>query len=745
MYESERLELEKLNSDENSLKGGFDVVKCNEECKKVNKVANEKKRKRERLIKEKENVRKDVYKVKYIGETGRSGYERGIEHSTDFERLEDRSHMLRHYIMKHTDIKLDDLEFGMRIRNSFKTALDRQVGEAVAISREKRAGTDLLNSKAEYNRCKIERLDTRSEKIKLKEISKENEVESRLKEIIKKMRNKKRERSKENRKRTKEIKAALIEIQNENISKWKKRRKMQVEVKRVEDDEGVLSLERLKRKNLAEHKKKEIMKDLRSKEKKLSWLNEKKGHWRNYRESLQNDDVTSDEKYSKLVKGNSENVVEKCMNSIAKVGQKVEFKLRETVFKKSFSDLKKSDYLRLEVPTVCPSCKVLLQSKLSKYCLSCLETDPIDKPAIKNPISSDLPAQSISVSGWVDDELDLLRIMSTWPGLIGTNNQLTVNVSSVVKNDLSGPNSKIQVSQSSAVKYFDNSQDSFKFVNHYYSNIELIKVTCYVDENYVSNTDLKVKLRSLMVNQCHLVDNFKNSASTKPKRPLNRTSPTKKIKPKSKKITPKKPLKLREFLEKIKSKKKSSPNLPNYEGNLPLNTPTINNTPSESIAQTEANEHQENAKFNVNSVELEMLGDCVVENPEDLLQNRPKTPVKYQPNRSDFDVNVLKNPGRFGDLRSFLNLSNSLVGRSNFYKVAEPSVSSKVLTKKKKYKFVKKEAELVRDSSNSIRKYFPSKVNSNVCSTGKRKLSMDSIQDSTEVLKKQKVGEQTIG
>ena len=41
-----------------------------------------------------------------------------------------------------------------------------EVGEAIAISREQRAGTDLMNSKAEYNRCEIQRLDTRSEKEK---------------------------------------------------------------------------------------------------------------------------------------------------------------------------------------------------------------------------------------------------------------------------------------------------------------------------------------------------------------------------------------------------------------------------------------------------------------------------------------------------------------------------------------------------------------------------------------------------
>ena len=56
------------------------------------------------------------------------------------------------------------MEYGVRVRSRFKTAIKRQVGEAVAIHREKEKGTVLLNSKSEYNRCKIQRLETRMEK-----------------------------------------------------------------------------------------------------------------------------------------------------------------------------------------------------------------------------------------------------------------------------------------------------------------------------------------------------------------------------------------------------------------------------------------------------------------------------------------------------------------------------------------------------------------------------------------------------
>ena len=153
---------------ENATSLESELVNKEKVVKVITNVSGGKKRKRDS---KKTPVKKEdiVYKVKYIGETGRSGYERGREHATDYERLEERSHLLRHYLIKHQDIRLDELEFGMRIRKSFRTAMERQIGEAVVISREQRLGTNLLNSKAEFNRCTIHRLDTRTEKEKVKE------------------------------------------------------------------------------------------------------------------------------------------------------------------------------------------------------------------------------------------------------------------------------------------------------------------------------------------------------------------------------------------------------------------------------------------------------------------------------------------------------------------------------------------------------------------------------------------------
>ena len=56
------------------------------------------------------------------------------------------------------------MTFGMRYRQSFDYAVEHQMGEAVAIARESRSGRILMNSKSEYNRCRIARITMQSKK-----------------------------------------------------------------------------------------------------------------------------------------------------------------------------------------------------------------------------------------------------------------------------------------------------------------------------------------------------------------------------------------------------------------------------------------------------------------------------------------------------------------------------------------------------------------------------------------------------
>ena len=152
---------------------------------------NEKKRERndsKKVTDENCQKEKREFHVKYIGESGRSGYERGREHVEDLNNLNETSHLLKHYILEHQDeMKVEQMEFGMRIRSNFTRAIERQISEAVAINCEKRKGTKLLNSKGEYNRCTIPRLSTKSKKFIIGEKEEDDAMEKLFQSKIREM------------------------------------------------------------------------------------------------------------------------------------------------------------------------------------------------------------------------------------------------------------------------------------------------------------------------------------------------------------------------------------------------------------------------------------------------------------------------------------------------------------------------------------------------------------------------------
>ena len=118
----------------------------------------------------------------YIGETSRSAYERGQEHSKDLEFKRHKSHMLKHCVNHHDGMNPENVKFGMKILSSHKTAFERQIREAVLI--EKNAGPTLMNSKTEYNRCSIPRIVIKmgnEEEVVDPTIKKEREVIEKIK------------------------------------------------------------------------------------------------------------------------------------------------------------------------------------------------------------------------------------------------------------------------------------------------------------------------------------------------------------------------------------------------------------------------------------------------------------------------------------------------------------------------------------------------------------------------------------
>ena len=86
-----------------------------------------------------------------IGETARSLYERGGEHWRDFRSNQEDSHIFKQRQIHNGGEGEPSLH--LRPIKFLKTALTRQISEAVRIEKDK-----VLNSKGEYNLCRIGRL-----------------------------------------------------------------------------------------------------------------------------------------------------------------------------------------------------------------------------------------------------------------------------------------------------------------------------------------------------------------------------------------------------------------------------------------------------------------------------------------------------------------------------------------------------------------------------------------------------------
>ena len=103
--------------------------------------------------KEGDNFQKDGKGV-YVGESVRLLYEGSKEHKSDRRSELEESHQIKHWVLDHPDLDAPPT-FKFKLIASFSGPLTRQLSEAVGI--EKR-GKHVLNSKSEYNRCRVPRL-----------------------------------------------------------------------------------------------------------------------------------------------------------------------------------------------------------------------------------------------------------------------------------------------------------------------------------------------------------------------------------------------------------------------------------------------------------------------------------------------------------------------------------------------------------------------------------------------------------
>ena len=126
----------------------------------------------------KENLRK-IKLYKYIGETARSSYERSLEHLRDYKEMKLDSHLLKHFLEHHKEEEMEEVEFGTRIVQEYRTAFDRQIGESVEINKNKEHHY-ILNSKNEYNRCALPRLTAKIGNLTIDKMEKQKKEEKEM-------------------------------------------------------------------------------------------------------------------------------------------------------------------------------------------------------------------------------------------------------------------------------------------------------------------------------------------------------------------------------------------------------------------------------------------------------------------------------------------------------------------------------------------------------------------------------------
>ena len=102
-----------------------------------------------------EDCKRNGIKSTYIGESNRTFFDRAKEHVNALKNKDAKYGIVKHWMEQHRD-KDDPPEFSFNQIRTHKSAIDRQIWEALLIEREKCSLT--MNSKAEWGRNRIPRL-----------------------------------------------------------------------------------------------------------------------------------------------------------------------------------------------------------------------------------------------------------------------------------------------------------------------------------------------------------------------------------------------------------------------------------------------------------------------------------------------------------------------------------------------------------------------------------------------------------
>ena len=125
----------------------------------------------------------------YVGETGRTLYERAAEHLEDAYDQKKGSHIFKHWAIAHPE-ETTQPPFKFSVLRQHRSPLDRQLHEAIRISTH-----DGLNSRAEYRQNQIQRLSVQFTDRELKAVERElakddHETEAALKSLSLRLKNK---------------------------------------------------------------------------------------------------------------------------------------------------------------------------------------------------------------------------------------------------------------------------------------------------------------------------------------------------------------------------------------------------------------------------------------------------------------------------------------------------------------------------------------------------------------------------
>jgi hypothetical protein len=96
-------------------------------------------------------------RVVYIGETGKNGFLRGLDHEKAADTLQENNAIGKHCIIDHKDGRP---ELKMEILKKYRTCLDRQEGEGVYVRLETDANETVMNSRTEFHQPPLVRVVT---------------------------------------------------------------------------------------------------------------------------------------------------------------------------------------------------------------------------------------------------------------------------------------------------------------------------------------------------------------------------------------------------------------------------------------------------------------------------------------------------------------------------------------------------------------------------------------------------------